>query len=388
MNDDHDADGGILSAPEPNAEAGSPGGPSLPRRRATPKRRVGCVPVAMAGFFALIILAIAAFYTWDRLGGVLGFAPDYSGPGSGQVTFEVHQGDSLTAMGNNLVEAGVVKSANAFTNAARDNDRATGIQVGFYQLKHQMKASDALAVLVDHNNLIKSRVLVKEGMRVRDILATIAKESDIPMTALNAALENPTALGLPPEANRNPEGWLFPATYDVAPGMTATKLLSQMIAKTVSTLQALDVANRAKPMGLTVDQVLTVASIAQLEANRSEDYPKVTRVVYNRLKANMPLQLDSTVSYLTGRKGDVWTTSAERQSDNLYNTYKHPGLPPGPIGSPGRETIEAALNPTPGDWLYFVVDYESGKVLFTSNYSDHLKNVARTKEYCRKSNQC
>lgn len=388
MNDDHDEDSGILPAPVPDAEGSSPDGSSAPRRRAVPKRRVGCVPVAMAGFFALIILAIAAFYMWDRIGGALGFAPDYPGPGTGQVTFEVHQGDSLTAMGNNLVEAGVVKSANAFTNAARGNNRATGIQVGFYQLKHQMKASDALAVLIDHNNLIKSRVLVKEGMRVRDILTTIAKETDIPMPALKAALKNPTALGLPPEANGNPEGWLFPATYDVGPGMTATKLLSQMIAKTVSTLQSLDVANRAQPMGLTVDQVLTVASIAQLEANRSEDYPKVTRVIYNRLKANMPLQLDSTVSYLTGRRGDVWTTAAERQSDNLYNTYKHPGLPPGPIGSPGKETIEAALNPTPGDWLYFVVDYESGTVLFTSNYSDHLKNVARTKEYCRKSDQC
>ncbi|HNN48782.1 MAG TPA: endolytic transglycosylase MltG, partial [Marmoricola sp.] len=346
------------------------------------------VPILMAGFLGLIILAVAGFYAWDRVGGVLGFAPDYSGPGTGQVSFEVHQGDSLTAIGNNLVEAGVVKSTDAFVKAARGNEKATGIQVGFYQLKREMKAADALEVLVDHQNLIKSRVLVKEGMRVRDILATIVEESDIAAKDLDAALENPTVLGLPPEANGNPEGWLFPATYDVTPGMTATKLLSQMIAKTISTLDSLDVASRARSKGLTVDEVLTVASIAQLEANRSEDYPKVTRVVYNRLDAGMPLQLDSTVSYLTGRKGDVWTTAAERQSDSLYNTYKNTGLPPGPIGSPGRETIEAALNSASGDWLYFVVDYESNKVLFTADYSEHLKNVERTKEYCRKSDQC
>lgn len=382
MSGEYDADQGILPG---NGPADRPG---ASRRRAAPKRKGGCLPIALAGLLGLIILSVAGFYAWDRVGGILGFAPDYSGPGTGQVSFEVQQGDSLTVMGNNLVEAGVVKSTDAFVKAARENDRATGIQVGFYQLKKEMKAKDALDVLVDHQNLIKNRVLVKEGMRVRDILATIAKESDISAKALDAAMENPTALGLPPEANGNPEGWLFPATYDVPPEMTASKLLAQMISKTRSTLESLDVANQAKAKGMTVEEVLTVASIAQLEANRSADYPKVTRVVYNRLDANMPLQLDSTVSYLTGRKGDVWTTAAERQSDSLYNTYKHAGLPPGPIGSPGKETIEAALNPTPGDWLYFVVDYESNQVLFTDSYSEHLKNVERTKEYCRKSDQC
>jgi UPF0755 protein len=382
MSGEYDADQGHEPAAEAPTQAGTPG------RRAAPKRRGGCVPIAMAAFLGLIIVGVVGFYAWDRVGGILGFAPDYSGPGSGQVTFEVNAGDSITAIGNNLVTAGVVKSTDAFVNAAKGNDKATGIQVGFYQLKKEMKAADALDILVDHQNLIKNRVLVKEGMRVRDILATIAKESDISAKSLDEAMEHPAALGLPPEARGNPEGWLFPATYDVTPGMTATKLLTQMISKTKDTLEALDVTDRAKQKGLTVEEVLTVASIAQLEANRSEDYPKVTRVIYNRLDAGMPLQLDSTVSYLTGRKGDVWTTAAERQSDSLYNTYKHAGLPPGPIGSPGKETIEAALNPATGDWLYFVVDYESNQVLFTSSYSEHLKNVERTKEYCRKSDKC
>ena len=103
-----------------------------------------------------------------------------------------------------------------------------------------------------------------------------------------------------------------------------------------------------------------MASILEYEANRSEDYPKVARVLYNRLDQGMPLQLDSTVSYVSKRSGDVWTTAAERSNTSAYNTYANTGLPPGPIGSPGEETIEAALSPAKGDWLYFVPDYDGG----------------------------
>ncbi len=363
-----------------------PNGPS--RRRATPRRKAGCLPVAMAGFFILIIVAVAGFYTWDRVGGALGFAPDFPGPGSGEVSFEVHEGDTITAIGRNLQYAGVVKSVDAFKNAARDNPDATKIQVGFYDLKQEMKASDALEVLVNPANLVKNRVLVPEGAKVRDVVASIVAKTDISEAEIEQALKHPATLGLPPAAGGNPEGWLFPATYDAPPGTTAKALLSQMISKTISTLDTLDAANRAKSLGLSVDQVLTVASIAQKEANRSEDYPKVTRVIYNRLKAGMPLQMDSTITYLSGREGDVWTTAEERQSDSAFNTYKHTGLPPGPIGSPGEETIEAALNPASGDWLYFVNDYETGGMHFTASYEEHLKYVAKAKEFCRKSEKC
>ncbi len=363
-----------------------PNGPS--RRRATPRRKAGCLPVAMAGFFILIIVAVAGFYTWDRVGGALGFAPDFPGPGSGEVSFEVHEGDTITAIGRNLQYAGVVKSVDAFKNAARDNPDATKIQVGFYDLKQEMKASDALEVLVNPANLVKNRVLVPEGAKVRDVVASIVAKTDISEAEIERALKHPATLGLPPAAGGNPEGWLFPATYDAPPGTTAKALLSQMISKTISTLDTLDAANRAKSLGLSVDQVLTVASIAQKEANRREDYPKVTRVIYNRLKAGMPLQMDSTITYLSGREGDVWTTAEERQSDSAFNTYKHTGLPPGPIGSPGEETIEAALNPASGDWLYFVNDYETGGMHFTASYEEHLKYVAKAKEFCRKSEKC
>ena len=123
-----------------------------------------------------------------------------------------------------------------------------------------------------------------------------------------------------------------------------------------------------------------MASILEYEANRSEDYPKVARVLYNRQKRQMPLQLDSTVSYVSKRSGDVWTTAAERSNTSLYNTYAHAGLPPGPIGSPGEETIKAALNPAEGSWIFFVPDYEAKTTRFSTTLAEHQKWVEKLTE--------
>jgi UPF0755 protein len=137
-------------------------------------------------------------------------------------------------------------------------------------------------------------------------------------------------------------------------------------------------------LGYTGEQILTVASILEYEANNDEDYAKVARVLYNRLDKGMPLQLDSTVSYVSGRKGDVFTTPEERDAESAYNTYQNPGLPPGPIGSPGEKTIEAALNPADGTWLYFVaVNLETGKTVFSDTLGEHNRAVAQLQEYCK-----
>ncbi len=150
----------------------------------------------------------------------------------------------------------------------------------------------------------------------------------------------------------------------------------------------LDLTAQARKLGFTAEQILTVASILEYEANRSEDYPKVARVLYNRLDQDMMLQLDSTVSYVSKRKGDVFTTAAERASPSLYNTYNHKGLPPGPIGSPGAETIKAALSPAKGTWLFFVPDYENKTTTFSTTLAEHNKAVAKLQEYCRTHKEC
>jgi len=355
-----------------------------PRRR----RGRGCLPVLLV----LVVLGAGAWFgghfVYDELSSRLGPAPDYAGPGTGTVLYQVKEGDTSADIGRDLKAKGVVKSVDAFNDAARSNDKSRSIQVGYYQLKKQMKASEALDVLVNPTNLIQSLVVVPEGARVRQIVKTIVDKTDIPKRAVTAALANPKAIGLPAEANGNPEGYLYPATYPVPPKQTAVGLLRQMVAQTVATEQDLDIEAQAKKLGLTPEQVLTVASILEYEANSSEDYPKVARVLYNRMKKGMPLQLGSTVSYISKRKGDVYTTAAERANPSLYNTYVHEGLPPGPIGSPGKETIEAALNPAKGDWLYFVPDYEAKTTRFSKTYAEHQKYVAKLAAYCRKSPDC
>jgi UPF0755 protein len=231
--------------------------------------------------------------------------------------------------------------------------------------------------------------VVPEGARVRSIVKTIVAKTDITKRALTKALSSPATIGLPAAAKGNPEGYLFPATYSVPPGQTAVGLLKQMVDKTVESQKLLDLPAKASALGYTPEQILTVASILEYEANRGVDYPKVARVIYNRLQQGIPLQLDSTVAYVSGRSGDVWTTAAERSDSSAYNTYAHAGLPPGPIGSPGEETIKAALSPAKGSWLYFLPDFENGTTLFYDQDGPKRRaDLQRIKSYCLKTQKC
>lgn len=352
------------------------------------RRGHGCLPM-------LLVFSVLAAGVWfggrlvyDEISSRLGPPPDYAGPGQGSVLYEVKEGDSPGEIARELKAAGVVKSVDAFNDAAHKSDRSRNIQVGYYQLKKHMKASQALAVLVDPDNLVQSLVVVPEGARVRQIVATIVDKTDITRRAVTSALANPKAIGLPAEANGNPEGYLFPATYTVPPKQDAVGLIRQMVAKSVEVEKSLDIKAKASKLGLSPEQILTVASIIEYEANVSEDYPKVARVLYNRMKRGMALQLDSTVAYVSKRSGDVWTTAEERANTSLYNTYVHVGLPPGPIGSPGEATIEAALNPADGNWLFFVPDYEANTTRFSATLAEHNRWVAKLRKYCQTSDDC
>jgi UPF0755 protein len=345
------------------------------------------------GLLVLVVLLGGAWYggtkAFDKLKEHFAAAPDYSGPGTGSVVVQVKQGDSSTAIANQLKAAGVTESVQAFIDAARKDPQSTAIQVGYYQLKKKMKATDALAVLVDHKNLIQSVVTIPEGSRLKSIAKIIADKTDITPAAVQAALKNPSSIGLPAAANGNAEGWLFPATYTIVPHETATDLLKQMVAKTSSTLSDLDAATLGKQYGLSEENVLTVASILEFEAKRNEDFPKVARAIYNRLKAGMPLQSDATVAYANGLSGTVFTTDQQRQLNSPYNTYLKSGLPPGPIGAPGATTLKAALHPTPGPWLYWIaVNLETGKTLYSVTYAEHQRQNEQLIAYCKTSSLC
>lgn len=351
----------------------SPAGrPPAGRRRADVARRSNpLVPLLALVISALLVLGIA-YGVLRFVGLVGGGVDDYDGEGSGSVTVVVPTGASGQEIAQILDEADVVKSAGAFYAESVGDERSAGIQPGAYKLHRKMSSESALDALLDAENRLEARVVVPEGFRVGQIVDAIVAGSDITKAEVTDVLDSPEELGLPEEANGNPEGYFYPATYIVDPGMSALDLLQQMVQKTLNVTEELDIARRAADVNLDTEQVMTVASILEFEAKREEDYPKVARVLYNRLNEDIPLQLDSTVSYVSKRKGDVWTTAEERADPSEYNTYQHIGLPPGPIGSPGKATIEAALNPSDGDWLYFLADKE-GVTHFSNTYEEHVK---------------
>jgi UPF0755 protein len=318
-----------------------------------------------------VALVIGLAYGVLRFTGLFG-GGDYRGEGTGSVTVVVPSGASGQEIAGILADADVVKSPQAFYAESVNDERSAGIQPGAYKLHHKMSAGAALDALLDPENRLEAKVVIPEGFRVGQIVDAIVAGSDISKDELTAVLDHPKRLGLPKEADGNPEGYFYPATYVVEPGMTATDVLKQMVQKTLDVMEELDIAARADAVNLDTEQVMTVASILEFEAKRTEDYPKVARVLYNRLNEDIPLQLDSTVSYVSERKGDVWTTPEERADPSEYNTYQHIGLPPGPIGSPGKATIEAALHPADGDWLYFLAD-KKGVTHFSNTYEEHVK---------------
>lgn len=360
-----------------------------PRRRAAPRRRSGCLPLVLAAVVVLALVVVIGKFGIGKVDGLFGNAPDYGGPGTGRVVVQVNEGDTSTDIGNTLKAHDVVKSVDAFTDAARNNSKSRGIQVGYYALKKHMKASDALAVMVDPKNLIQSVVVVPEGARVRDIVKSIVSHTKISRSSVVDALSHPDRIGLPAEADGNPEGYLFPATYTVQPGETAVALLRQMVNKTISEHKSLGIAAGAAKVHLTTEQLITLASILEYEAKRDEDYPKVARAIYNRLDKGMRLQSDATVSYAAGVSGQVWTTASQRADASPYNTYQHAGLPPGPIGSPGEKTLEAAMNPADGPWLYWVVvNLRTGETVMSTTYAEHQAAVQQFREYCKTSDAC
>ena len=339
--------------------------------------------------FLLLLVIAALVFAFVKVKDMLGGPDDYSGTGTGKVVIEVPPGANGQQIAKVLASKDVVKSAEAFYQVSLDDPRAQSIQPGFYQVRKQMSAKAALGALVDRKNRVEGRVAVPEGANVDQIVKLIAQGSEIAEKDVVAALEKPRSLGLPQEAGGNPEGYLFPATYTVEPGTSATDLLKQMVGKAVDVYGSLNIDTRAQELGQSGAEIITVASLLEREAQRDEDFPKVARVLYNRLDEGMPLQLDSTVQYVSKRKGDVFTTPEERADPSAYNTYKHPGLPPGPIGSPGEKTIEAALNPAEGTWLYFVtVNLETGETVFSNSNNEHSQAVARLQEYCRGTDIC
>ncbi|MGI8433841.1 MAG: endolytic transglycosylase MltG [Nocardioidaceae bacterium] len=352
----------------------------------------GCLPLLVA---LLVIAALAGFAYVKGVDLVkraldsTSSPSDYSGQGHGKVTIEVKGGESASDIAKTLAHADVVKSADAFVKAATDNPDSTAIQVGFYALRKQMSADSALKRLLNPAAQIHDTVTVPEGLRVDQTLALLADKTDFSAKQLQAAYDRTAALGLPSYAHNNAEGFLYPATYEVAPNMTAADLLATMVDQFGQEADTVHLEDRANALGIDPYDAVVVASLVQGEASRVEDMPKVASVAYNRLDKGMLLQFDSTNKYAVDGLGVPAPGGNIIEIDSPYNSYQHTGLPPTPIDSPGADALDAALNPASGGLLYFVtVNLRTGETKFAETFAEHQRNEAEYHQYCTTSDAC
>ncbi|MFB6987955.1 endolytic transglycosylase MltG [Streptomyces sp. NPDC056304] len=215
-------------------------------------------------------------------------------------------------------------------------------------------------------------LVIPEGRRASQVYAAVDRALSVASGTTEKAAAA-SGLPLPAEANGNPEGYLFPATYPVTSRTTPQGLLRYMVDTAVERFGADHITTGARRNGVSVYRTVTIASIVQAEADTDHDMGKVARVIYNRLDRGMPLQMDSTLNYALNRSS-LDTTTGDTKIDSPYNSYERSGLPPTPIGNPGEQATTAAITPTPGPWLYFVT-VAPGDTRFTSSYAEQQRNV-------------
>ncbi|WP_327347504.1 endolytic transglycosylase MltG [Streptomyces europaeiscabiei] len=216
-------------------------------------------------------------------------------------------------------------------------------------------------------------LVIPEGWRSGQVYAAVDKALALPAGSTKKSLAK-AELTLPADAEGNPEGYLFPATYPLREKSTPESLLSFMVETAHKKFNGGHVTAGAQRNAMNVYQAVTIASIVQAEAAAEKDMGRVARVIFNRLERGMPLQMDSTINYALNRS-TLDTTADDTKIDSPYNSYRRMGLPPTPIANPGEAAMRAAVNPTSGDWLYFVT-VKPGDTRFTANYQEHLRNVA------------
>lgn len=358
---------------------------------------------------ALVVVIVGAVFLGSRMWhGMFGNPSDYQGDGVNDVVVQVRTGDSTTAIGKTLQDGGVVATSQAFVDAAAGNAAISAIQPGFYKVRTEIPAANAVSRLADPQNRV-GRLVIPEGRQLDDItdvksgavtkgifslvadatcvtlddqqkcgltaddLTNAAGAADLAALAVPAwAVDPVTALGAD---HRRLEGLIAPGTWNVDPSAPAQDILATLIAASTTQYEQNGLLEAGNAENLSPYQILVVASLVQRES-KPQDFAKVARVIFNRLIApdHRRLEFDSTVNYSLDRQ-EVATTDADRGRNTPWNTYVREGLPATPICSPGQPALAAAESPQPGDWLYFVTIDMQGTTLFTRDYKQHLANI-------------
>ena len=311
---------------------------------------------------------------------LLGCADSGPAPDAPVVRVTIPAGATLQAVADSLVAHGVVRDARRFSVVARLKGLERDLQAGIYDLKVGERIDTVLTILSE-GRTTSLRFTVPEGLTVRDLASMAESELRIPAESVIAAARKLSQDGAIAGAGPVLEGYLFPDTYALPLGVTALQLVDRMVEGFGATWLP-SWTDRLDTLGLTRHQLITLASIVEGEARLDGERRTIAAVYHNRLRRRMPLQADPTIQYAIelatgGRPGRLYLK--DYRFPSAYNTYLHPGLPPGPVSSPGRASIEAALYPADVPYLYFVARGD-GSHEFTATYRDHVNAINRIRE--------
>jgi UPF0755 protein len=351
--------------------------PRRPVAAAPRERRPGSWRRRVAAVLALVGIVAAGFLV-NAI-----FQPTH-GAGTGAVRITVPEGANAGAIGKLLADHGVVANGTFFQLNATLTGRRGGLRPGSYTLARDMSNGDAIAALTKGPKAkppIKTvPVTLPEGPSIREMAPVVDKSGKVKGSYLKAAsaprvVRRVRSLGAP-KGTRTAEGFLFPATYKMVTGATAADLVDKQLQAFRDNFRQVDM-RYAKRKNLTRYDVLIIASMVEREAQLDRERPLVAAVMYNRLKADMPLGIDATTRYYTHNWSRPIRVS-ELEDDNPYNTRLSHGLPPTPIGNPGLASLKAAANPSRKDYLFYVrKPGDSGAHAFSSTDAQFARDVKR-----------
>lgn len=298
------------------------------------------------------------------------------------VEVEIPEGTPVSTMGDILEEQGLIRSSSAFSLLVRVQGAAANLQAGVHDLSPSMTMPEIVAALqegAEEAGMLK--VTVNEGLTVDQIAEVVADSTSYSAENFLNLMTNQEFLAqlvqqypILTDSYNNPnvryvlEGYLFPATYDVAQGETLESLVTQMVDKTNEVLSKYQADIDASSYSL--QDIMSIASLVEKEGQTTEDRKLIAGVFYNRLEQGMPIQSDISVLYALGTHKEM-VTYDDLEVDSPYNLYTNAGLPPGPMNSPSEDAIAAALEPTDNDYLYFYANLKTGEVFYTDNYEQH-----------------
>ncbi|AJE33300.1 hypothetical protein B842_07255 [Corynebacterium humireducens NBRC 106098 = DSM 45392] len=371
------------------------------------KRRQRGLAVLIA---SLVLLIGAVIYIGVQIsgGGETVADRDYRGSGNGVYQLvEIPEGSSVSQLGPELEERGIVKTDSAFQTAAANNPDAGNIQPGFYRLQGEMSAAAAVQALLDPANRVELLdihggstlldVTVVGGSTRPGIYSQISRvtctegstncisAAELEQVGANADL---VSLGVPEWAReavaargndpKRLEGLIVPGQYVVNPELDAEGIITDLITRSARQFNDTGIVERARALELTPYELLTAASLVEREAPAG-DFDKVARVILNRLEEPMRLEFDSTVNYGLPDV-EVATTDEDRAMVTPWNTYAKDGLPETPIAAASMEAITAMENPAEGNWLFFVTVDQDGTTVFNDTFEEHLADVQQALE--------